>query len=177
MEDPISRAFRKIVEEIYWEDDVEEAVRRLQAYLEAMDEDLRSLLLEKRKKICSSPESVLNLIRLDALAEASEDETVKKILILRGMTETLFLAQCTKRWSELTPALKARVLAPLYRASYGLEMTVKNPERVDALHLDQAERNLELAYTRADELGILDELYIYVDRKAKEILESLDDEN
>ncbi len=174
MGDPIAAAFRKIIEEIYWVDDLKEAEEILEKYLKNMDEDLREVLLERRREICNGNDAVINLIKLDALAEAAEEDQVRDALTLRSMIDTLFLSQCTQKWSELDPKQKAWILAPLYRASYGLELAMKKwPESVDSVHLENVEKNLNIAFERARSISVIKELTEFLDKKAKEVFGEL----
>ena len=166
MADPVAEAFRKIIQEIYWIDDLEEAEERLEEYLSMIDEDLREILLEKRRRLCNDPLAVIELVRLDAAASSINDnETVQKILLVKTMVETGFLLQCTETWSRMGPKEKARILAPLYRASYGLELALKGwPKTIDTAQLDHAFRMATIAMERADEIGLLEEFEEYVER-------------
>ena len=177
MASPIQEAFNRIIREIYWEDSLEEAERRLASYLERMDEDLREVLLEQRRRFCNDPENIINIIRIEALSEAAEDDKTKEVLLLMSMIDALFLAQCTPAWARLAPREKARILAPLYRAWYGLRLATMNwPGRVDVLHLRHAYKMIDIAYERADERGILEQLYKYMERMSEKLLEEHSEE-
>jgi len=167
LSDPVSEAFRKIIQEIYWVDDLEEAEHILEEYLSMIDADLRTLLLEKRREICSSPRVALELANLESMlqtTEAADDETATKILLAKSMVDVGLLLQCTRSWSKMSPREKAYILAPLYKASYGLELALRSlPERVDERHLDYAVEMAEIALERAEERGLLDELEEHID--------------
>ncbi len=170
MRDPIATAFRKIIEEIYWTDSLEEAEKILEDHLNKMDEDLREILLARRREICNGQEAVVSILKIDALAEAAEEESIRNALFLRSMIETMFLAQCTEKWHKMTPAEKSKILAPLYRASYGLELAMKSwPDSIDQVHLENVENNLHIAYERAQKISLLEELSKYLENKAQEI--------
>jgi len=167
LSDPVSEAFRKIIQEIYWMEDLEEAERVLEDYLSMIDSDLRALLLERRREICSSPRIALELANLESLlqsAAAADDETSTKILLAKSMVDVGLLLQCTRSWSTMGPREKAHILAPLYKASYGLELALRGlPERIDERHLDYAMEMAGLALERAEERGLLDELEEHID--------------
>ncbi len=170
MTDPISEAFRRVIQEIYWVDDLEEAEEILTRYLEMIDDDLREVLLEKRRAICSDPTAVIELAKIDAVAQTTDDSTTSKILVAKAMIDSGFLLQCTKGWAKLDPRTKASILAPLYRASYGLELALRNwPKSIDEVQLDHAFRMATIALERAEELGLIDEFNKYLD----EMLERL----
>lgn len=54
--DPVAESFRRIVEEIYWQESLEEAERTLEERIRNMDRDLRELLLERRREYCGGPQ-------------------------------------------------------------------------------------------------------------------------
>ncbi len=170
MSDPVNEAFRKVIQEIYWTDTLEEAESILVEYLNLIDEDLKEYLLEKRRRICEDPTSVIELVRLNTAAEVVDSAEAAKILLTKSLIESGFLFQCTPTWSKLDNKTKAWILAPLYRASYGLELALKNwPKSVDEAHLDNAIKMASIALERAEELGILDEFREYVDSIVDEL--------
>ena len=175
-EDPITRAFTELIQEIYWTETLEEAEEILAQHLEEMDADLRSILLERRKRICSNPEYAIEVIRLQAASDLADTELTAKLLLAKSLISAGFLMQCTPSWSKLPPREKARILAPLYKASYGLELAVKNwPSRVDERHLDYALDMMQVAYERAESLGIVEELSSYLEKVAERIASKLDE--
>ncbi len=164
--DPIVAAFNRIIGEIYWVESLEEAEERLARFLEDLDDDLREVLLERRRKICGSPGAVLDAVRLEAMAMEvkGEDELASRFLLAKSILATSYLVQCTPRWSSMTPREKARVLAPLYRASKALELAVEGFPRIDEERLRDAEVMLEIAARRMEREGLIEELQSYVDR-------------
>ena len=169
MASPIEEAFDRIIREIYWEDSLDNAERTLASYLSRIDDDLREVLLEKRKRICSDVNIIIDIVRIEILSENVEDETVREVLLLKSLIDLLFLAQCTSTWSKMGPERKARILAPLYRAWYGLRLaTAKWPESVDRIHLRHAYDMIDIAYERAEEEGILGELYNFLEDLSRE---------
>ncbi|BAN90901.1 hypothetical protein [Aeropyrum camini] len=172
--DPISEAFREVLEEIYWQESLEDAERRLEELISSMDEDLRELLLEKRREYCSNPEAVVSILSLEALL-SSEDlrglgQEYKQAMIAKAMINAAFLIQCTPTWGELAPDEKAWVLAPLYKASYGIELALRG-EGVDKLHLNHALEMLETALARAEMLGLVEEMREHIETMAEKLFE------
>lgn len=177
MSDPVNEAFRSVVQELYWTDTLEEAEAKLAEYLNMIDEDLRAYLLEKRKKICGDPASVIELVRLNTAAEVADSAQAAKILLTKSLVESGFLFQCTPTWSKLDNKTKAWILAPLYKASYGLELALKNwPKSIDEVHLDNAIKMASIALERAEEIGILEEFKEYVDEVVDELADDDDGE-
>ena len=167
---PIDRSLMDLIEEIYWVEPLEEAERLLAEKLEAMDEDLRSMLLERRKKLCSDHNNVLEVVRLEAMAEAAETETLAKLLLARSLLGAGFLMQCTPAWSKLTPREKAWILAPLYKAAHGMDLALKKwPSSLDETHLEYAIEMLDKALERAQKLGILDQLRRFIEETVERI--------
>jgi len=164
LSDPVAQAFRKVISEVYWTDTLEEAEEILHSYLEMIDDDLREVLLKRRRKICENPENIIEIVRLEAAAELADNKEFSKLLLTKSIVESGFLFQCTPKWSQLDNREKARILAPLYKASYGLELAVRDwPKRIDTFHLDHAFRMAAIALERAEEMGILDEFKEYID--------------
>ncbi|MEB3807110.1 MAG: hypothetical protein GSR73_06320 [Desulfurococcales archaeon] len=175
MANPVNEAFRKVIQELYWTETLEEAESLLEEYLEMIDSDLREYLLEKRKRICEDPTTVIELVRLNTAAELADSTQTAKVLLTKSLIESGFLFQCTPKWSSLDNKTKARILAPLYRASYGLELALRNwPNDIDEIHLDNAIKMASIALERAEEIGVLDEFREYVD-KIVETLEANDE--
>ena len=164
MSDPVSQAFKRIIQEIYWVEDLDEAEEKLYEYLNMIDEDLREYLLEKRRRVCNNPLVVIEVARLNTAAEVADTTEAAKILLTKSIVESGFLLQCTKTWQKLSNREKARILAPLYKASYGLELALRDwPDKTDPIHLDHALRMASIALERADDKGLLDEFREYVD--------------
>ncbi len=163
--DPIVDAFSRVISEVYWVESLEEAEEKLARFLESLDGDLREVLLERRRRICGSPESVLEAVRLEAMALEfrGEDELVSRFLLARSILATSYLVQCTPSWQRMAPREKARVLAPLYRASKALELAAERLPRIDEARLREAEEMLEIAARRMDEEGLIDELRRYIE--------------
>ena len=169
---PIDKSFMELIEEIYWTEPLEEAERLLAEKLEEMDEDLRELLLERRRKLCSDKNNILEVVRLEAMAEAAETATLAKLLLARSLLGAGFLMQCTLKWSRLAPREKARILAPLYKAAHGLDLALRKwPSSIDENHLEYAINMLDKALERAQELGVWDELREFMERMVREIVE------
>ncbi|MCE4603511.1 MAG: hypothetical protein F7B20_00915 [Aeropyrum sp.] len=170
--DPVAESFRRIVEEIYWQESLEEAERTLEERIRNMDRDLRELLLERRREYCGDPKSVLSVLSLEALLSSDDnaDSTEKKLAVLKAMVSSAFLLQCTPTWQELDSEEKAWILAPLYRASYGLELASKG-SHVDEFHLSHAVEMLEIALQRAEMLGLIEEMREHIEKLASKLLE------
>ena len=169
MSDPISHAFRKIIQEIYWIEDLGEAERTLKKYLDMIDPDLREYLLEKREKLCKDPLAIIEVLRISTAAEVADTTEAAKILLTKSLVDSGFLFQCTPKWQKLSNEEKAKILAPLYKASYGLELALREwPDRVDELHLDYALKMVTIALDIAEEKGILEEFKEYVDKIVEE---------
>ncbi len=169
---PIQEVFERIIEEIYWVDSLEEAEEILASYLEKIDNDLRGVLLEERRKICGNPDVVLEIVKVDALSESVEDEETRGLLLLKSLIDLLFLAQCTGTWAKLSQREKATILAPLYKAYYGFKLASKNwPESIDKIHLREAYRMIDVAYEKAEEAGIIGEIFEVIDRLSRKALE------
>ncbi len=170
--DPVEEAFEKLMGELYWVESLEEAIEKLAGFLESMDPDLREMLLERRKKLCSDAWRVASI--LGSLVQAAEGARLSpgaesRLAFVSSMVASAYLMQCTRKWQKLDPRTKAEVLAPLYRASYALKMAQRDPEN-EAL-IDEAERMLEHALSKAYALGILDELREFIARVADNITE------
>ncbi len=164
MSHPVSQVFRKIMQEIYWTENLIEAERRLKEYLDMIDDDLREYLLEEREKVCNNPLTVIELVRLNTAAEVADTEEAAQVLLTKSLVESGFLLQCTPTWKKLSNEEKARILAPLYKASYGLELALRDwPNRIDRLHLNHALKMASTALERAEEKGLLEEFKDYVD--------------
>jgi len=173
LSDPVAQAFRKVITEIYWTDTLEEAEEILESYLDMIDEDLREVLLSRRRKICENPEHLIEIVRLEAAAELADNQEFSKLLLAKSIVESGFLFQCTPKWAELSNKEKARILAPLYKASYGLELALRDwPKKIDTFHLDHAFEMAAIALQRAEEMGILDQFKEYVDKMAEKLQES-----
>ncbi|MEB3773890.1 MAG: hypothetical protein GSR86_03050 [Desulfurococcales archaeon] len=169
--DPIDRDFIELIQEIYWMEPLSEAEEALARRLEEMDEDLRQLLLERRRKLCSNHNNVLEVVRLEAMAETADTEILSKLLLARSLLGAGFLMQCTRSWSNLSPRDKAWILAPLYKAAHGLDLAVKNwPERLDEAHLNYAIEMLDKALERAQRLGIMDELRDFIESVMEKVI-------
>ncbi|BAA81300.1 hypothetical protein APE_2288 [Aeropyrum pernix K1] len=172
--DPVSQAFKEVLEEIYWQESLEEAEKRLEEFIASMDEDLRELLLEKRREYCSNPEAVVSILSLEALLSSEDlkdvEQEYKQAMIAKAMINAAFLIQCTPTWSELTPDEKAWVLAPLYKASYGIELALKG-DAIDKLHLNHALEMLEIALARAEMLGLVEEMREHIEMMAERLFE------
>jgi len=163
--DPILEAFGRVISEVYWVENLGEAEEKLASFLENLDDDIREVLLERRRRICSDPESVLEAARLEAVAleVGGEDELLARFLMARSMLATLYLAQCTPGWQRMKPREKARILAPMYRASKALELAAQNLPGIDEERLGEAEKMIEEAAKRMDREGLLDELRSYIE--------------
>ena len=160
----IDEVFDRIVEEVYWVESLEEAEEILASKLELMDEDLREVLLERRRKICGSPAHLSEPLRLQLIAEAEEDPRIKAILEVNSLLSLGYLLQCTPSWQRMGAREKSRYLAPLYRASHAVKLYIKTG---DARYLEDARNMVEIALKRAQEDGLIDEL----NRHAAPILE------
>lgn len=163
--DPITEAFSSVINDVYWVESLEEAEEKLASFLESMDDDLREVLLERRRRICGSPDTVLEAVRLEALAleVEREDVLVSRLLLAKSILATSYLVQCTEKWRSMGPREKARILAPLYRASKALELASQRLPSVDEARLREAEEMLEEAARRMDREGLIDELRRYID--------------
>ncbi len=168
---PIDKAFQDIIQEIYWSESLEEAEEILREKLESMDEDLREILLKRRREFCSNPSAVIEVIRLEAAAEAAETEIISRILLARSLIGAGFLMQCTDKWSRLNATDKAHILAPLYKAAYGLDLATRRwPESIDEVHLDYAMKMLDKALERAEKQGIVAELRKFIEETAEKLV-------
>lgn len=160
--DPVARAFEELVAELYWAEDLREAEERLEEFIRGMDEDLRELLLERRKRICSNPELVS---RAGAALQGLEPSTLKslpgdlgvKASVIAALVNALFLVQCTPTWSRMDPDSKARILAPLYRASYALRLASRGGGDTAAL-IEEAVDMASIALDRISRAGLLEEM-------------------
>lgn len=169
--DPVEEAFEKLMGELYWVESLEEAEERLAEFLESMDPDLREMLLERRRRLCSDSWRVASI--LGSLVSAAEGAKARpgresRLALVSSMVASAYLMQCTRKWATLDPRTKAEVLAPLYRASYALKLAARQGGEGP---LEEAERMLEHALSRAYELGILDELREFIARVADSIAE------
>ncbi|MCE4612410.1 MAG: hypothetical protein F7C07_01065 [Desulfurococcales archaeon] len=170
--DPIEESMRSIIQEIYWADSLEDAVSTLARYLESIDEDLRELLLARRREICEDTSAVIEVLRLEAAAEEADLEVASKLLFAKSLVAAGFLMQCTSKWERLSPSEKAEILAPLYRAAYGIELSLRGwPERIDENHLDHALDMIGVAMERAERKGITRELRAFIERTARRIMD------
>ena len=177
MASPIHDAFNKLIEELYWTDSLEESEERLAVHLEMIDDDLREVLLSERRKFCEDPESIIRIVRLEALAEDAHDEDLSSLLLLQSLIDLLLLAQCTSSWTKMTPREKAKILAPLYRAIYGLKLAGKNyPSSVDKMHLKEAYHMIEIAYARAEKIGLLGEVHDKIEELSIKALQAAEGE-
>ncbi len=165
--DPIDAAFEEFVSQVFWVESLEEAVSLVEEFIREMDRDLREVLLERRKTLCSNDERIASNLKAAAMALLLEDDEdfEVRVLALEVLLSQAFLMQCTPSWSKLDPRSKASILAPLYRASYALKLASKDG---DARLLDEARRMLGEAYSSAQKLGVLEEL----EELAKRVLES-----
>ncbi|MCE4599446.1 MAG: hypothetical protein F7C81_04525 [Desulfurococcales archaeon] len=169
--DPIDKAFQDVIQEVYWSEPLEEAEEILREKLETMDEDLRELLLKRRREFCNNPSAVVEVIRLEAAAEAAETELMSRILLARSLIGAGFLMQCTEKWANIDAKTKASILAPLYKAAYGLDLATRRwPESIDEVHLDYAIKMLDKALERAEEHGIIAELRKFIEKTAEKLV-------
>ncbi len=161
--DPISEAFERFISELYWSESLEEAEEKLENFIENMDEDLREVLLERRRAICSDRDLIARTGLILADLEISKDEfealedLAVRATVVTALVNALFLVQCTPSWSRISPGEKARVLAPLYRASYALKLAARNRDAAERL-IDEAMDMASLALDRVSELGLLEEM-------------------
>ena len=170
--DPIEESMRSVIQEIYWEESLEDAVSTLAKYLESMDEDLRELLLARRREICRDASAVVEVLRLEAAAEEADLEVASKLLFAKSLVAAGFLMQCTSKWERLSPSEKAEILAPLYKAAYGIELSLRDwPERIDEKHLDHALDMVGVAMERAERKSITKELRAFIERTARRIMD------
>jgi hypothetical protein len=170
--DPIGEVFQRLIEEIYWVETLEEAERILAEKLRLLDEDLREVLLEKRRVYCKDIQSISEPIQLQFVAEQEQDEGMKAVLSIRSLISTGYLLQCTPSWQEMDPATKARFLAPLYRASYAFELYVKTG---DKKYLLDAEKMLNILFERSREHGLLKELNSHIEKVLNEYYEDMEE--
>ncbi len=165
--DPIDQAFRNIMEKIYWIEDSNEAEKELVKWLNKMDEDLKNLLLERRKKYCGNPMSIMEVIGLQNYLDQNEEnkkDIEYKIAMAKELIDMGLLLQCLQVWNDMEPKIKAKVLAPLYKASYAYELALKNGlNDIDETHLNKSIEMAEEALERADDLGLLSELRSYLE--------------
>ncbi len=169
--DPIGDAFKSVVERIYWEESLERAEEILEDFIANMDEDIRELLLDRRKRICENPGD-LEDARLYLALQTVDDEKIVKLLELKLYIKSLFLIQCTSEWSSMSPKEKAHILTPLYKASYGVELAAREIESplFDA-HLDASVASLEEALRRISEAGLDAELERIVKKSIDNVIE------
>ncbi|MEB3859781.1 MAG: hypothetical protein LRS43_01065 [Desulfurococcales archaeon] len=171
--DPVEESMRTIIQEIYWSEPLDEAVKTLARYLESMDEDLRELLLSRRRELCQDSSAVIEVLRLEAAAEEADLEVASKLLFAKSLVAAGFLMQCTRKWEKLSPPEKAEILAPLYKAAYGIELSLRDwPERVDERHLDYALDMLEIAMEKAEKKSITRELRAFIEKTARKMLDN-----
>ncbi|GAB6147529.1 hypothetical protein [Stetteria hydrogenophila] len=168
----MEEAFERVMAELYWVESMEEAVAKLAEYIESMDPDLREVLLEQRRKFCGDAPRAASI--LASLAYAAQRAQLapgrgSRLELLSALVASAYLMQCTEKWHRLKPREKAEVLAPLYRASYALKLAMRNPG--DDRLLDEVERMLEHALSKARALGILDELREYISHLASKLEE------
>jgi len=172
LSDPVSLVFRKIIKEIYWIEDLDEAEAILKEYLDMIDPDLREYLLEKREKICENPLHIIEVLRLSTAAEIADTKEAAKVLLTKSLVDSGFLLQCTPTWQKLSNSEKAKLLAPLYKASYGLELALREwPDRIDELHLDYALKMASIALDIAEEKGLLEEFKDFVEKLVDEYID------
>ncbi len=153
--DPVGDAFQRLIEEIYWVETLEEAEELLASRLAELDEDLREILLEKRRMYCRDIASISEPVQLQYVAEQERSAEAKLVLNVRSLISTGYLLQCTPSWQKMDPATKARFLAPLYRASYAFDLYLKTGNME---YLKDAERMLEVLFERSSKAGLIDEL-------------------
>jgi hypothetical protein len=170
--DPIGEVFQKLIEEIYWVETLEEAERILAEKLKLLDEDLREVLLEKRRVYCNDVQSISEPIQLQFVAEQENDNQIKVILNIRSLISTGYLLQCTPSWQKMDPETKARFLAPLYRASYAFELFAKTG---DKKYLADAEKMLNILFERSKEHGLLKELNTHIEGILNEYYEDMEE--
>ncbi|MCE4614260.1 MAG: hypothetical protein F7B60_01835 [Desulfurococcales archaeon] len=170
--DPIGEVFQKLIEEIYWVETLEEAEHILAEKLRLLDEDLREVLLEKRRVYCSDIQSISEPIQLQFVAEQENDDQMKVLLNIRSLISTGYLLQCTPSWQSMDPETKARFLAPLYRASYAFELFVKTG---DKKYLSDAEKMLNVLFDRCKEYGLLKELNSHIEGVLNDYYEEMEE--
>ncbi|PMP60944.1 MAG: hypothetical protein C0171_01805 [Caldisphaera sp.] len=174
--DPIDSAFKSIMEKIYWIDDLEKAENELAKWLRKMDGDLRNLLLERREKYCKNPMSIMEIIGLQNYLDSNESnkkQTEYRIAMARELIDVGLLLQCIFLWNQISHDLKAKILTPLYKASYAYELALKNGlENIDETHLNRSIQMAEEALEKADDLGLLDELRKYIENSLGKFISS-----
>ena len=175
--DPIETAFRGVLGEVYWSETLEEAEEKLAGFLRSMDEDLREVLLERRRRFCSDKRRIAGM--LAALAEAEEameaggpEGSTARAAFVGMLVASSYIMQCTPTWQTMEPERKARILAPLYRASYAYEQYTRTGREE---YLDEAARMVMIALRRAARMGVLDEVRDFVQEVIEEL--GLDDED
>ncbi|MGC8573082.1 MAG: hypothetical protein ACP5L0_03650 [Caldisphaera sp.] len=174
--DPIDQAFRNIMEKVYWIEDLNEAEVELVKWLNKMDNDLKQLLIERRKKYCGNPMSVFEIIGLQNYLEQNEEnkkDIEYRIAMAKELIDMGLLLQCLPIWNSIEIKVKAKVLAPLYKASYAYELALKNGiEDIDETHLNKSIEMAETALEKADDLGLLSELRSFVENSLGKFVSS-----
>lgn len=170
--DPIGEVFQKLIEEIYWVETLEEAERILAEKLRLLDEDLREVLLERRRVFCNDVQSISEPIQLQFVAEQENDNQMKVLLNIRSLISTGYLLQCTPSWHRMNPETKAKFLAPLYRASYAFELFIKTG---DKKYLSDAEKMLNILFERSKEHGLLKELNEHIEGVLNDYYEDMEE--
>lgn len=166
---PIGEAFRRIIQEVYWIEDLREAEEYLMGKLGLIDDDVRDLLLDEGG-FCGDPLNLVYLVQAGSLSGEALPGPISKAILARSLVIAGFLMQCAPSWPRLSLADKARILVRLYKASYGLELALKRgPDRIDEHHLDYSIEMLDEAYRIAGNLGLLEELRRYIEGVARRI--------
>jgi hypothetical protein len=161
--DPISEAFEEFVADLYWSESLEEAEEKLRRFIEDMDEDLREVLLERRREVCSDAGLVARAgVALEELELGRQEfealrDLALKAAVAAALVNALFLVQCTPSWARMGAAEKAHILAPLYRASYALKLAARSGGAAERL-VDEALEMASIALDRVSEAGLLREM-------------------
>lgn len=145
--DPIAQSFHENVVRRVAAMPEDEAIEWLARFIDEMDDDLKELLLERRRRLCSNlPEAVrqIEMMEAQALFIARIDRPLSKMMLAKGALMTLYLAQCTEKWPKLTPRERAWILVPLYKASAVIDdaenlirEALARGERPDPARLDE----------------------------------------
>jgi hypothetical protein len=124
------------LEDVYWSESLEEAI-----------------ILVKEMMALGSPMARCGAESL--VSRGLGDSGLDAALL---MARALLAAQCLSAWRLLDEDSKARVLAPLYKAIYGLHLASVSEGGMRDAHYSHALEMLRVAIEEAGRLGLLREL-------------------
>ena len=162
---PLEGLLEDIAEDLYWSRDLEEAERKRTAYLEEAEEGhLKAKYEQWVREYCKAREGVKKLILFDSEKGLSEDPLSHKVYTIRDYVEKGIMLPCTYVWRNTERWERAFILTPLLIAAYATYLALRDwPNSLDEENLNYALQMIQIGFSRAKKLGVLDDVYSYIE--------------